>query len=178
MKNSCFAKILDKTVIESSENLQVTIDRLRMQQGPCRDLDNRDFLLDFICTKKGKIHIDDAGSRHLNNYSRIYSVRGEVFSEDGKAKVAIYTVYNRLAALYRASTIIDLVLILAVSILGVCLTDLPLIATIGGPLLLGGVVIVSFLMRAAKEHQQRDSDTEIMKNEIIRRVEAIKRWDD
>ncbi len=179
MKSTIFKKIIDETTIEVNESFDVTVARLRQQQGMCRETDSLGIDLEFQCDKKGKLCICHF-SRHRKKreFNRIYCVSGEVVTENNKTKVKIYTIHNKYyLAMSVIFAIIEFVLVLlyilsiSFSIYEPSKKDI-LIA------ILGIFAVVYPLHRDSIERRNKDIDLEIMKNEIVKRVTAIDKWDD
>ncbi|MBQ7302377.1 MAG: hypothetical protein IJW89_02205 [Clostridia bacterium] len=183
MKFSKSTKILDKQVIDVRETREKTIERLMAQRGRCRESDSQGTPLGFSCTEDGEFTIYNSVSRKSGNRVRMYSVRGEVFSENGKTKVAIYTVHHRPARWGKWVTLFAALLIWGWYILQALFSppeaDTSVLTRyiLVGSLVTVGIIIAAFSTNK-KEEQFRTQDIEIMKNEIVRRIEAVEHWDD
>ena len=186
MKSNIFKDVLEETVLEVNESKEETIEKLRLQMGFCSSQDSDDDHLYFWCTKKGKLGFFTQPNRnsrpnayfyYYNMDSRIYSVRGKVLSENGKTVVKLYSVYSRLNSVIRAIDIITTLLALIVFfvIKGATGQEIPMgdLLKLGGALFLAGVG--TFVLTSEKRNKK--SDLDIMKQEVINRVEAINHWD-
>ncbi len=179
MKSTAFIKILDETIIETSESLDATIDRLMQQQGVCYQKDSQNNPLEFTCTQKGKLWVNSP-YRRSNTISmhRAHYVRGEVFvAEDGKTKVSICTVHNRTAMFLRWFEVLLFMIVLTLYISLDFITRMP-VQLLLLELILGIVLLIVLLANNNGERKNKTADMEIMKSEIIRRVEAVKRWEE
>ena len=88
-------KIIDTTEIEVKADYNVTIERLKDQQGICRETDSRQINMEFLCHDDGRFCVCNC-SRHRKRreFNRLYSVIGQVETEQDKTKVKIYSLYN------------------------------------------------------------------------------------
>lgn len=183
MKFSKSTEIIDKQIIEVRETREKTIERLIEQRGRCRESDSQGTPLGFTCTEDGELAVYNAVSRRSCNRDRMYSVRGEVFSENGKTKVAIYTVHRRPARWGKWVTLFAALIIWGWYILQALFSppeaDTSVLTRyiLVGSLVTVGIIIAAFSTNK-KEEQFRAQDIEIMKNEVIRRIEAVERWDE
>ncbi len=182
MKFSKSTVILDKQVVDLQVTPEVAIERLIAQNGLCRDNDKQGSALIFYCTQNGEFSVYNA-SRRSPTDSRIYSVRGEIFAENEKTKAVIYTVHDRATRGSRWILLFVSLLIAAVYIFFQFLTHSP----IDHSLLTGYALLCTLLFVGAiifthrhtnKEEQHKDEDIHIMKTEMLRRLEAVNRWDD
>ncbi|HIZ17407.1 MAG TPA: hypothetical protein H9675_07590 [Firmicutes bacterium] len=182
-------KIIDELTMEVDESYQETINKLRQQNGKCAVTDSNQRNLMFYCTKKGKMGIietDYFGHRrfyidHLwlsELRSRTYYVTGKVLTENGKTVVKIYSFYSRaflsnriFGILLNVVFIVFLFAILFLSGNPITVKDILIIIALG-------LIFSVFDFAIFKELKNKETDLEIMKNEIIKRVNAIKRWDD
>ncbi len=183
MKFSKSTEIIDKQIIEVRETREKTIERLIEQRGMCRESDSQGTPLGFTCTEDGELAVYNAVSRRSGNRDRMYSVRGEVFSENGKTKVAIYTLHHRSARWGKWITLFSALIVWAFYILRALFWE-PEVDTsvmtryiLVGSFVMVGIIIIAFSTNK-KEGQYKTQDIDIMKNEIIKRIEAVERWDD
>lgn len=179
MESNFYTKILDETILEVYEPIEETIDKLRAQAGKCRETDCYGQELEFICTKKGKIRVENlsAKNNHSETSSRIYYVCGEVVEENEKTKVKIYSVHDKSTVIFRHCTIAIHLIVFAVYLFFVFSSQNISIKEIFG-IFLFILLLLPINLLTVKEKQNKNTDLEIMKNEIIKRVEAIKRWDE
>lgn len=182
MKSTFFTKIIDTTEIEVKADYNVTIERLKIQQGKCRETDSRHINLEFMCHDDGRFCVCNC-SRHKKRreFNRLYSVIGQVETEQDKTKVKIYSLYNRWYHIDQIFTaILFPLLVLSVGIkfyseyfIEYGFTSVPIFLVIY--LLL---CIYLFPSKIFKEKRNKTKDLEIMKNEIIKRVKAVDKWED
>lgn len=178
MKSNLFVKVLDETTLELDESLKTTIGRLMAQSGKCRETDKEGDSLFFDCTEKGRLIVKPIGYGRSAHSDPIYFVRGEVFEENGKTKVSIYTVHDRTAVFFRWIEILLCVLAIVAHFLVLSIAEVPfekqflVLPTI----LIGTIVFLLYRIKNEKTYMPHNID--IMKNEIIKRVEAVKRWND
>lgn len=181
MKSTIFTKVIDKTTLEVNESFKDTIDKLRAQQGVCRETDTEGNKLEFSCSKRGKLMVSNtreygSSSRSANN--RMYYVYGKVIRDDEKTKVAIYTVHDRTVIYSRYFSIIFDFLYLIFTVIMLFLYKAAIKEIILMFLAVVTLSIFPIVFSSRLEQKYKEKDIEIMKNEIIKRVEAIKRWDD
>lgn len=179
MKSNFYTEILDKTVLEVDELFEETIDKLQAQAGKCRETDCYGNELEFICTKKGKIRVENLNAKNSRSEkaSRIYYVCAEVVEENQKTKVEIYSVHDKSTVFFRHFTIALHLIVFAVYLLFIFSDKNILIKELLG-IFLFILMLLPINLLTVKEKQNKNADLEIMKNEIIKRVEAIKRWDE
>lgn len=178
MKKRLFTEIIDETVIELDVDFEDTVERLIDQEGICRTTDSQDIPFIFDCDGKGRFSVFNAVGYRSDFAQRIYSVEGEVKSEDGKTKVYIYTLYDRSARWSRYFGAVLYLLFMVAYILFICFRTEPLQLFDFIFIAVYSLFIARIFFHTNKEKLNKTNDIEIMKSEIIRRVEAIKRWDD
>ncbi len=179
MKSTFFTKIIDKTEIEIDTSYSLTIQRLKAQQGICRETDSRDIKLEFLCHNDGRLAVCNL-SRHKKRLEsdRLYSVVGEVTEGENKTKITIYSIYNRG---YLLSDFIPFICIPTLIVFCLCtafLSNYEFTTVQLYSMLFGIISLILLPGRRHKEKRNKTRDLEIMKNEIIKRVNAIERWDD
>ena len=178
MRSTGFIKILDETILESGQSFDTTIDRLMALQGECYQKDSQNEPLAFLCTKKGKLRVGALYSRHrIASNHKTYYVRGQVFTENGKTKVAICTVHDRTAVFLRWFEVLVLVLVVTFYLFIDFVTRMPALLLLI-ELILGVIFLIAMLTHNNAMQKNKTADLEIMKSEVIRRVEAVKRWDE
>lgn len=175
MQKNKHTNILDETIIEINETCEETVSRLMAQQGLCRTEDSQAIPLWFYCDKKGRISISN-NARYTPN--RIYSVKGKVITEDGTTKVKIQTLHNRSTVIMRIIDIISDFLVLGIYVLFLILKNPPLTIRDLIPIPIIAINTLRIFFHTNKEKNNKTTDIAIMKQEIINRVEAVKRWDD
>ncbi len=178
MKSTFLTEIIDEVTIEVDGSYSETINKLRLQTGVCYVTDSNNTELLFKCSKKGEMSIENnVGKKNLLN-GRAYYVIGKVLVENDKTIVKVYSIYSRFDLLSRffavAVYLITSLLYFIIKLKsGNPISD----KNIFFALALGAFIAVISLS-STKEIHNNTSDLEIMKNEIIKRVEAIKRWED
>lgn len=177
MKKNFYTDIIDETVIELNENFEDTVSRLMAQQGVCRSTDSQDMGLVFYCDKKGRISIFNSAHRSDVSY-RIYSVVGKVVSENGKTKVKIQTLHDRSTVIYRIITAVSYLILITIYIAFLFFNNSPITIRELIPIPIFIFLFFNVFFHSNKETKNKAADIEIMKQEIINRVEAVKRWND
>lgn len=150
------------------------IDKFMQMQGLCREEINDYQLIEFYCTRKGKITVTNPPSRHIERtYST--SLYGEVIEQDGKTYVSYYTVYSYYNNILK---IISLVLLTVMSVFAIlsAIADssqkVPYIIFV-----LCGAFSIFQLINTLKEKKNSPRDSEIMVRELKNRVDAVNLWD-
>ncbi len=168
-------KILEEITIESSVGLAETIEKLRLQQGPCSDEDSLGCRWWFECSKKGKFHFTNGSGKYANIP---YYAEGYVFEQDGKTLVKIYLLRSGFAFFDRWFAVIYSALFITF----ICIYSLITKQLISKEnifvLVFYGLLTITTAQNTKRRQNNKDFDLGVMKNEIIERVEAIKRWDD
>ncbi len=150
------------------------IDKLMQLQGLCREEINGYQRIEFYCTKKGEITATNPPSKHIEHtYST--ALYGEVIEQDGKTYVEYYTVYSRYN---NALKIISLVMLTVMSVFAIASAVVD--STGKAPyiiFLLCCAFYVFQLINTLKEKKNAPRDSEIMVEELKKRVEAVNLWD-
>lgn len=188
MKSTLFTKVLDETVLELNVPVRETIQRLCAQSDICSETDSMQHPVSFRCNKKGKLRISNlryfAVRSSIASPDRAYYLKGQVVAEDGKTKIKIYSVYSRAVMAFRC--IIPLLCLLAMAVYLLIgrwpLFSTPLDIKMFGFFLL---LVLMFVATVAwccwltlTEKKNKDADFERMKDEVAKRVEAVRRWDE
>lgn len=172
-----FGKILEETTIESSADYKETIEKLMLQRGPCNTKKSFGVQQYFDCTPKGEIRFTYATGKF--GYT-MYDVEGRVEEQDGKTIIKIYTLQRQSKILKRYGSIILAILLIAIEALYIIKFKESLLKQDGiwtALIMLPIGVIMSF--RAIKyADKTKEYRIGVLKNEIVKRVEAIKRWED
>lgn len=175
-------RILDTTEIEINESVETTIERLLALQGTCRDEDSSQHPLEFICSKKGKFSVNSR-CQSLNSDSNIYSyktyfIKGKVVNQNNKTKILIHTVKDNTVKFFKGFyAIANFFLLLVFIISQIYRKELFSWASVISTISLAIAIFLCFHQNENDEYYKH-SDIEIMKSEVIRRVEAVKRWND
>lgn len=180
MKNTIFTKILEETVIEVNGNTVDAIDKLIMQNGPCKQTITENTKVFFHCSKNGDFFVTD------NNPNKIYSrrgntlcyyVRGKVANENGKTLIKIYSVYSRSAKAFEYMSFGLCVAVIGYTLVSwLALGETISKADIFSKLVLA-VLMVSVAFRVRKLTKNHKKDLAVMRDEAVRRAEAINSWD-
>lgn len=177
MKSTFFKEYFDEVILEVNDSYQGTINKLQAQQGICSEEAGDGDKLVFRCSKKGKFRIDaDLDSRNstISDY-RPYYVEGRVLEKDGKTIVEICSVFDKSNLFYQYFQLVSLLISLVAGIiLGLASESFFSTSTII-LLAFSGAMLISFLLSGS---EQRTSDLNLMREQAIRRVEAIERWDE
>lgn len=171
-------QILEETVVYSPDTFSGTVEKLQAQSGVCYVTDSGKTSLEFSCTDKGDIFITNNVSRKSDYYHREYYVRGEVTEENGRTAVKIYSVREKANVAYRYFSIILDAVFLAVYFIIKAVIKAPLSYVDMAVVAVAVLFSVALGRSTANESSNGPADLEIMKNEVIKRVEAIKRWDE
>ena len=179
MKSNCFYTVLDETTLEIDVSLKDTISRLRSQQGECHESDSEGRDFSFYCDKSGKFMMCDfINSRGIPNNNRAYYVRGEVFREGEKTKITYGTVHDRSDNfLVRWLPVVLWIPFLILSVAIQIFNRAPVPEYMFGSLVSVAAIVIVF-PRTKNIKVCNTSDMELMKKEILERVEAVKRWND
>jgi len=178
IKSGLFTEVKFLKKLYSDESVKETILKLSQQNGACRETDTNREPIEFFCTKKGYIWVDEPSSSRSRGTDRIYSVRAQVEEENGKTVVNIYSVYDKTEKPLRYFAIAIYVLIILGYIASVFVFGLPLTFKTVLTMVLAGFFIFWLAFSTSKEKGSKTKDIDIMVNEIVKRVEAIKRWDE
>lgn len=178
IKSGLFTKVEFEKKLYSEESVKDTIWKLSQQNGFCRETDSNSEALEFFCTEKGYIWVDEPAPSRGRWQSRIYSVRGQVEEENGKTVVNIYSVYNKSEKPFRYIAIAIYLLIILIYIALAVIFKIPLTVKDFLTMLLAGFFVFWLAFSTSKEKGSKTKDIDIMVNEIVKRVEAIKRWND
>lgn len=176
MKSTFFKEYFDEVVLEVDDSYQGTIRKLQAQQGICSEEASEGDLLVFRCDKKGKFRIDTNVDRRRNSISdfRPYYVEGRVLEKDGKTVVEISSVFDKTNLFFQYFKLATLGISLVLGIiLGVASETFFSTGTIILFALSAGLLFSFFFNNA----EQRSSDLNLMREQVIRRVENMKRWE-
>lgn len=190
MKSTFFTKVLDETVLELDVPVGETIQKLCAQVDYNRSTDSLENPVIFRCDKKGRLRVEgwntgySKTSRSLSSPDRAYYLLGRVLEENGKTKIKVYAVHDRLMMFLRWITpLLCLLVVVAFLVIGrEAFFSMPLdIKTLGFFLLLVLMFVADFVRCCwftLKEKKNQTPDFELMKNEVVRKVEAVRRWDE
>lgn len=170
MKTKSNKKITTE-VIESPDTLAGTIDKLCQQNGPCIDRDGNNEQIIFYCNRRGFFEV--SSERYDDTY-----VTGEVKEENGKTLICIRCVYSAFNNYYDMFSAVGLLIPFIAAVVLCIVNGIPVT---------GNLVLVAFAYLAfavvsfftvKRSNKIRTGDLEKKRAAVIRRVEAIKRWND
>ena len=172
-----FGKILEEITIESSVGYKETIDKLVAQRGPCQTPKKFGVQVHFDCTSKGEIRFLDPAGEYGG---AMYDVEGRVEEQDGKTIVKIYSIQRFSRKFRRYSSIIAGIAMIAIEVFCVIMYKESVLQKEGLWLVFALAPITTILTFRSYNRVEKNRDYRInfLKNEIIKRVENIKRWDD
>lgn len=183
MKSNIFIKVLDETTIEVDVNYNDMLYRLRCLQGWCRDIDGIGRVnLTFLCNRWGRMRVDNIPNRNKSDaddiFVRSYYVKGRVINKNGKTVIKIYSVHNRLREF--SSYFVFLLTLLILAVFGVLklYTMQPFSYR---EIILAGLLLLTSLIPIFITTHEDDNYVEILeklKNEMLKRIEAARRWND
>ena len=150
------------------------IDKFMQMQRVCREELSSENLIEFNCSKKGKIAITNPPRKHIKNKNST-NLFAEIIEEDGKTYVTYFTVYSHFNNVLKFTS---LIMLIAMAIIAVVLAVANVDKTISPIVLVFCLLFFVFqLFNSAKEQNNSPKDSEIMIKELQKRVEAINLWD-
>ena len=168
-------KILEEITVKSCADFSETIAKLQAQQGPCSDPDSYGNRKWFTCSKKGVIRFTNAARDYGGS---IYFVEGRVEEQDGETVVKIYSLKSNFEKYHRwFEIILNVVVICAMTVISIKMRT-PFTTQNGVLLVLWALSTAITIHNTRQSEKHKDYNLNVMKNEIIERVEAIKRWDE
>ena len=173
MKSTFFNEILDETTIQVNDSYQDTINKLRLQNGLCRKTNFDEEKLRFKCSKKGKIIVDNNSLlSYIGGYK--YYAAGEVLVEDGKTVVKVYSINARYRVIFHSliAVLLTLLFIASFSLFILNRSILRLLKT-----LCVFIFAAVDIWGVISEVRRIGVNLDLMKDEIIKRVEAINHWE-
>ena len=177
MKKNFYTDIIDETEIKLNENFEDTVSRLMAQNGVCRSTDSQDMELMFYCDKKGRISVFNS-ARRSDVAERIYYIAAEVIDDNGKTKVKIQTLHDRSTVTFRIISVVFYLILISVYIVFLFFNNSPVTIRELIPIPIFIFLLINIFFHTNKENKNKTDDIDIMKAEIINRVEAVKRWND
>ncbi len=150
------------------------IDKFMQMQGVCREELSSENLIEFYCSKKGKIAITNPPKTQFEhtNSTNLYA---EIIEQDGKTYITYYTVYSHFNNVLK---LISLTMLIVMAILAILLAVSNVDKTVSPiVLVLCLLFFVYQLFNNAKEQKNSPKDSEILINELEKRVEAVNLWD-
>ena len=153
---------------------QDAIDKFMQMQGVCREDLSNDNLIEFYCSKKGKIAITNPPQKHIEhtNSTNLYA---EIIEQYGKTYITYYIVYSHFNNILK---IISLTMSIVMAILAIVLAFINEDKTASLIVLVFCLLFFVFqLFNNTKEQNYSHNDSQIMINELEKRVEAVNLWD-
>ncbi len=150
------------------------INKFRQMQGICREELTDRSRIEFRCSRKGKITVTNPKRGNNNTASSSTMLFAKVIEQDGKTYATYYTTYSGLNNAFNFINITILIIVCIIAIvLAVTMDNMITLILLGLSLLL----YIFELFRNRKEKTNFPKDSEIMINELQKRVEAINKWD-
>ncbi len=186
MKSTIFRKILDQNSVVINVPPKETIRRLCAQNGFSYEEDHLNYSYHFYCNKRGKFIIDTYQRRrnggsfsasHSEASFRTYHIMGEVLDEQGKSKINIYSIHNRLnTSVLLFDLLLDLIFTIPLYLISLVITAETSWKFF---IILGGLVMISGgLFRLISDHNHHPKELGTMKEIAFRKVESAKRWNE
>lgn len=149
------------------------IDKFMQMQGVCREELSNEELIEFYCSKKGKITITNPPTRHVENYNSTI-LFAEILEEGGKTYITYHTAFSKSNNVSKLiSFIISITTAILAIILAVYTDELAYLM-----LCLLALAFYAFrLFTGLKEEKNSPKDSEILIQELNKRVEAVNLWD-
>lgn len=150
------------------------IDKFMQLQGPCREVIGGEDAIWFYCRKNGRIVISDPPQSRAENDNST-ELFAEITEQDGKTYVTYYTAFSKANNVVKFIWFAVYMLLAAVSVVLAVTGAYPVkyLPVVALPLLFFGAKL--FLV--AKEEKNAPNDSDILINELGRRVEAVNLWD-
>lgn len=178
MRSMFFRKILGETTMEVNESYQNPISKLLLQRGKCSATDSNQLRLRFKCSEKGNIKVVNNILLPLFLKLRIYYVAGQVLPENNKTVIKIYSVKNRIMFFVAILEIALLTIYAASNIFMIFLAGLQALAPAVLSFIISAVIDIIIARVYYNQIVNRKEDLEVMKKELIKRVEAIEHWEE
>lgn len=172
MRKTLFETIYYEEFITVNVEKNELIGKIREMQGFCTSDDANDNALSFSIDKKGAFAIT---SPHLNSYSHARSnyLKGKVIASK-----------NDTSIVYMKCLHSNIGFLCGIGIMGLLICVLLFCIIYAGFswlfLFLGsifGVIFLPKILRSTNEDADKFADFEIMKEEILKRIEAVENWD-
>ena len=153
---------------------QDAIDKFMQMQGVCREEISGEKPIEFYCTKKGKIIITNPPTKRVENENST-NLFAEILEQDGKVYVDYYTSFSKSNNILNS---IFLAVYFLIAVLAIVLTIYTHTKIYYLPILFLELLLFGFkLFSATKEEKNSPMDSEILINELEKRVEAVNLWD-
>ncbi len=186
MKIPFYLKVINKTSVEVDAGYQETINRLRELSCGCTETDAVGRDLYFYCDENGKFHYYSLTRyrRSTTEAMRTAYVMGEVVFDKGKTRVDIYSVLDRSAKyfLYFNWAFASIIFLgLLAFLVFAKINGLAFGISDWRCLILAIVGIISVFVAVFRHEKEGDNilpDLETMEKDILKRINAVERWDE
>ena len=174
--------LMSETVIDLHVDFPTALERLEELNGAGREVDSNGEGIAFYSNRKGRFTSTYTGRRRYQTDARAVDMRGGLYIEDGKTKAVVYT-YRLGGTVF--GMIMEVVLGVLVLLWGLLegytylqaefsartLTGCALLLLIAIALPIHGIISLE------KGKRGSESDAEKMKQDALRRLDAINQWD-
>ncbi len=167
-------KKIDQGMFELHTYKADAIRKFRQMQGICREEISNEDVIEFCCSKRGRIVITNPYSRKVEheNSTNLYA---RVVEENGKTYVSYYTTFSNFT---NVSKILMLLTYLLTMVGVIVFSIVSKSGTFIVPVALFGLCFYLYeLSRRTKEGTYASADSEILVNELEKRVHAVNLWD-
>ncbi len=151
------------------------IDKLMQLQGICTEEISGESQIEFFCYKNGKIAVTNplrTRKRYHYNSTNLY---GKVVRQNGKTYVTYYTAFSKFNHVFNYIDIISRILIAILVIILMVKYAFNIYKIVF--LLLILAAWVSLFIKNLNEKKNSSNDSEILINELEKRVVAVNQWD-
>ena len=167
-------KKIEQGMFEIFTSKADAINKFMQMQGVCREELSSENLIEFYCSKKGKISITNPPKKHIE-HTNSTNLFAEIIEKDGKTYVSYFTAYSRFNNVLK---FISLMMLIAMAIIAIILAVANVDKTVSPIILVFCLLFFVFqLLNNAKEEKNSPEDSEIMVKEFQKRVEAVNLWD-
>lgn len=150
------------------------INKFIQVQGICIEEISGENPIKFYCSEKGKITITDPPTKRIESMNST-NLFAEIIQQDGKTYVTYYTEYSNF---FNVLKLIFLIINIITAIFAIIFTVVSPDKTAYIIILVSCLVLFTFqLFSNAKEKNNSPKDSEILINELKKRVEAVNLWD-
>lgn len=178
MKKKLFEKYFDHEVHTINLSRKTVIERMRQMNGNCRNEDSEGWHFQFHCNKRGNFFVDRAGDNGTTpDYNNAFFVRGRIFEENNQTKIEFCSVQikgSKFDMYFSAVfSVISFIAIIAVLIL----TKIEFTSKLLVCVLLMAFNVAYPFFRTRNEFNHKDVDLTNMRAEVLRRIDAVNKWD-
>lgn len=176
MKSNFFKEIIDESKITIDLEYDKTLSRLQQMQGHCRETDSADYDFYFFCKKNGKFYISTSYSGKRGNDSLYIKGSVKPYEEDNSI-IEFFILKDKSYFFFSVFSLIFDVLLICYLIFLFVITktyfNLKHILFVVFAVFITGVSFSNSL----KKKKNISVDAAILKNEVLKRVEAVIDWD-